>query len=389
MAILEVNSPETAQSFLDCVEALYRDHPNYIRPLDQDLSTVFDEKKNKFLRGGGEACRWIFQNSAGKTIGRVAAFHHPDLPLRADYPIGGMGFYECIDDDDVSRQLFDACKNWLAERGFKAMDGPVNFGQRDRFWGLLAEGRDRPPVYGMLYHPAYYEEHFRNYGFDVFFQQYTYGRELNTDYGKKEAYDICERFLSDPKFHIETASKKNLEKYAEDFRIIYNAAWGGSHEHFKTLSERKAMAIIKSIGPIMDEDIMIFYYYDNKPISFFIAIPDINRIIRDFNGKFGLWQKMKFMWRLKTGGTRQILGMVYGVVPEFQGKDVEGVVMITAKDRALATGRYDNIEMNWVGDFNPKMISKVTNADSVKIKTHLTMRYIWDEDIVFERHPII
>lgn len=391
MGLIEVNNQETERAFLDCVSDIYVGHPNFIRPLDDDVRNVFNAEKNKFLKdGGGEVIRWIYKDEDnGKTLGRVAAFYHDDLPLRGDFPIGGMGFYECADNTEASRALLDACKDWLSKKGKVAMDGPINFGQRDRFWGLLTEGRDRPPVYGMLYHPAYYEKQFTDYGFQLFFGQYTYGRDLASNYTKPDAQALCQAFLDDPKFHIETATRKNLKKYAEDFRTVYNAAWGGSHEHFKSLSERKAMAIIKSIGPIMDEDIMIFYYHENKPISFFIAIPDINRLIHDFDGKMGWWQKLKFVWRLKRGKTRQILGMVYGVVPEFQGKDVESVVMITAKDRCVATGRYDYIEMNWVGDFNPKMISKVTNADSVKIKTHQTLRYIWDESIEFERHPII
>ncbi len=387
MAIIEVNNSKSEQAFLDCVKPIYAKHPNYIRPLDQDIQSVFNPDRNKWLNGG-EAKRWIYLNEKGETIGRIAAFYHDDMPLRADYPVGGMGFYECQNDFKASAALFDCCKEWLASKGKYAMDGPINFGQRDRWWGLLVEGQDRPPVYGMFYHPKYYKAHFEAYGFQTFFQQYTYGRDLVPPY-HPDMVELAKVYTEDPKFKIEKARKSQLDKYAEDFRTIYNAAWGGSHEHFKTISQRKAAAIIKSISPVLDEDIMLFYYYDNQPISFFITIPDINRMIHDFDGKLGWWQKLKFAWRLKTNGSRQILGMVYGVVPEFQGKGIEGVVMVTAKDRCLATKRYDFIEMNWVGDFNPKMISKVMVAGSHKLKTHWTMRYIWKEGIKFERHPII
>ena len=48
-----------------------------------------------------------------------------------------MGFFECINDESVAFAMFDKCKAWLQERGMEAMDGPINFGERDRWWGLV------------------------------------------------------------------------------------------------------------------------------------------------------------------------------------------------------------------------------------------------------------
>ena len=50
------------------------------------------------------------------------------------------------------------------QKGMEAMDGPINFGERDRWWGLITEGFT-PPLYCMNYNPPYYIALFENYGF--------------------------------------------------------------------------------------------------------------------------------------------------------------------------------------------------------------------------------
>ncbi|MFX9915853.1 hypothetical protein ABTP64_18765, partial [Acinetobacter baumannii] len=75
--------------------------------------------------------------------------------------------------------LFDTAKKWLQEKGCEAMDGPINFGDRDRWWGLLVEGFENEPIFGMPYNPAYYEQLFFNYGFKNYYNQYWY--KMNVD----------------------------------------------------------------------------------------------------------------------------------------------------------------------------------------------------------------
>ena len=53
--------------------------------------------------------------------------------------------------------LFDTGKEMAAwRRGMEAMDGPINFGERDRWWGLVVEGFQEP-MYCMNYNYPYYQ----------------------------------------------------------------------------------------------------------------------------------------------------------------------------------------------------------------------------------------
>ena len=133
-SIIEVTDKKTAKEFLLCPVHLYKNDKSYIRPLDTDINKVFDPKQNKLFRQG-ECIRWILVDSQRKTVGRVAAFVDNKSAAKNDQPTGGLGFFECINDKDAAFQLFDNCKAWLISKGMEAMDGPINFGERDRWWG--------------------------------------------------------------------------------------------------------------------------------------------------------------------------------------------------------------------------------------------------------------
>src|SRR5690606_19556721 len=130
----------------------------------QDVEKVFDAERNKLLQPSkeagtkGEAVRWLLLDDAGQPIGRVAAFINPRTAYTEKQPTGGMGFFECIDDQRAADMLLNACRDWLKARGMEAMDGPINLGDRNMFWGLLIENFVDPPIYGTNYNPPYYRE---------------------------------------------------------------------------------------------------------------------------------------------------------------------------------------------------------------------------------------
>jgi hypothetical protein len=170
MKLVEVTTPSHIREFLQIHVTCNKGNPEWIRPLDKDIEEVFNSKINKAFRHG-EVIRWILVNEKNETIGRIAAFASKRYTNKGDeWPVGGFGFFECINDQTSANRLFDTAKQWLEERNMKAMDGPINFGERDKWWGLLVEGF-HAPLYGMNYNPPYYQSLFENYGFQVFYNQ--------------------------------------------------------------------------------------------------------------------------------------------------------------------------------------------------------------------------
>ena len=388
MKIEEVRDAHTKKEFIRLPLKIYKDLPQWIRPLDKDVEGVFDPDKNKSFRHG-EAIRWILVNDQGETIGRVAAFiNQKTVNKDNDQPTGGLGFFECIPDKDAAFRLFDQCKTWLAGKGMEAMDGPVNFGERNDWWGLLADGFDKEPNYRCNYNPEYYREFFEDYGFQVYFKQLTFGRKVMDPLVEK-IYDKASRIRQNPKYTFTTLDMKKMELYTDYFREIYNKAWS-KHKGVPLLTGLQAKNVMKQLKPLIDPKIMFFAFYEGEPVGFFVMIPEVNQIFKYVNGRLNLMGKLKFVWHRYRKSCRKMLGLVFGIVPEHHGKGLEGAIVMESRDLLQESyRRYDDLEMNWIGDFNPKMIHMVEQIGGVVTKTHVTYRYLFDQTRPFRRYTMI
>jgi hypothetical protein len=385
MKLIEVNSPQEKHDFLLLPVSLYRHDPNWIRPLDKDIEEVFDRKKNKYFRHG-EAIRWVLYDN-DKPVGRIAAFINRKTAGTFEQPTGGLGFFECIDSKEAATLLFDSCRRWLEEKGMQAMDGPINFGEKDKWWGLMVDGFTEP-TYCMYYHHAYYRKLFEDYGFKTYFEQYNYIMQVTQKLPEKYA-EKANRIASDPGYSCCHIEKNNLRKFAEDFRTVYNSAWT-KHHNFKGMGAEQAMAIMKSIKPIMEEDLMWFAYYKGKPIAFYIMLPEVNQVFKYLNGKFDWLAKLKFLYYYKVKRVcRKMFGVAFGIVPEQQAKGVEGYIITHAARKIQPSGKYDIFEMTWIGDFNPKMIAICEDLGASRYRTYITYRKLFDETKDFKRAPVI
>lgn len=387
MQLVEVFDSKTAKEFLQLPIRLYKNEPNWIRPLDKDLNGVFDSEKNKTFRNG-ECARWILQDPNGKTIGRIAAMiNKKTVNKDNDQPTGGVGFFECIDKQEAADLLFDKGKEWLTERGMEAMDGPINFGDRDAWWGLLVDGFDREPNYQCNYHFPYYQNLFETYGFQMYFKQFTFGR--NTMEPLSERLKVkAETAHRDKDYSFRHIEKSKLKKYAEDFRTVYNDAWA-SHSGVAKMTSLQAKTIINKMKPVMDEKIMWFGYHKDEPVGFYINIPELNQVFKHVNGKMNLWGKLIFIYHKIRKTNKKMMGLVFGISPKHQGKGVDGALIMATRTMVQDKyKRYSELEMNWIGDFNPKMLKVVDQVGGDVIKTHHTYRYLFDRTKPFERMPI-
>ena len=386
MYLQEVTTPAHQKEFFQMAVRLYKNEKNWIRPLDKDIEDLFHPETNKLFKSGGKSIRWLLIDDHGKTIGRNAAFINPKW--KEKIPTGGMGFFECINDQKAAFMLFDAAKDWLVAQGMEAMDGPVNFGERDKWWGLLVDGFS-PANYNMHWNFAYYKDLFEAYGFQIYFKQYTYSRNVKGVVVDPKIRERSMKILENKDFEFRCLKGKELwEKFPEYFMTVYNKAWAA---HLgKTISVREAKLMLSKMKPIIDPNLIFFGFYKGDPICFFISIPEINQIFKYVDGKMDLIGKLKFLWHKTFNPPDKMLGLVFGVVPEFQGKGVESAMATDYRDNVAEKKLpYETIEMNWVGDFNPKMMRVCEQLNASIFKTHHTYRYIFDRSVPFEKHKVL
>jgi hypothetical protein len=388
MQLTEVNDRKSAKEFIEVNVILNRDNPNYIQPLDKDINDVFDQKKNKAFRFG-TITRWVLKNKEGELIGRIAAFTNKKYKNKGDeVKVGGIGFFECINNTAAAETLLDVAKHWLLQQGMEAMDGPINFGERDRWWGLVVEGFQQP-LYCMNYNPPYYKDLLENYGFKAFYHQICLGMDPKKPLSEK----INERhalYANDPAFSVRSFEKSKLEKFAGDFATVYNEAWAG-HGGLKEIKKEQVVLMFKKMLPVMDPRMLWFAYQNERPIAIFINLPDLNQWFKFLHGKFDLFHKLKFLWVKRTRPCKKFTGLVFGVVPEYQGKGVDAYIIGEA-DKTVKSPefKYYEYEMQWIGDFNPKMLNVGLGLGDVYPSRKLTTyRYLFDRTREFKRHPIL
>jgi len=373
MRITEVNDKKTRKDFLDVARVLYKGDPNWICPLDNDIEAVFDPQKNNFHQHG-KCARWILTDENGNLAGRVAAFINDKKAYNYEQPTGGMGFFECVNDVKVAFTLFDTARAWLKANGMQAMDGPINFGENDNFWGLLVDGFV-PPSYGMNYNHAYYKKFFDDYGFKTLYEQITNHVDIIKPFPERFR-KIAAWVVQKPGYAFKHLEANKIESFAADFIEIYNDAWR-DFENFVPITHATIMESFRKMKPLMDENLIWFAYVNNEPASFVIILPDANQMIKGINGKLNLIGKLKFVYHRWKGASR-MRAIVMGTKQKFQKHGLESGMFIKIGEYALPLNQYSELELSWVGDFNDKMIALHHAMGGVFGKKHVTMRYIFN-----------
>lgn len=378
MAVIPADTTTHKRAFLDFPRRLYANDPNWVGPLDMELKSLFDPRKNPHF-AEGDAQWWIALNNRDEVVGRIAAFIYYPKARRYAVPTGGLGFFECVEDYGVAEALLSTAQGWLAERGMQAADACINFGENDRFWGVLIEGFDSPPSYGMPYNKPYYADFLTRYGFELYFRQES--RELDLRQIPERIIRIAQRAAQKEGVRFAYPSLRNLRQYALDFMTIYNDAWQ-FHEHFVPLTEERVLRLVENLKPILIEEMIYFAYVENEPAGIILAIPDLNQIFRPWRGRPSAWELLRFLWRKRNkyawyrqrGILTRARVMLMGVRPKYQRRGLESALAYLPVPPVIAMG-ITHAELSWVGDFNPAMLAVLEATQAKRSRVHATFRH--------------
>lgn len=386
MELETVSDRKTIRQFHKLPEIIYKNDPAYTPFLQIMVENTFNPKKNERFKSG-DARRWIVKKE-GKCVGRIAAFYDNDYSSGYDQQTGCFGFFECIDDQKVANLLFDTAKEWLQQNGMQAMDGPVNFGENFFYWGLLVDGF-QPQTFGMQYHKPYYRKLFENYGLKIFYEQYSYSMDITNPDLPDRFWKIAAWIAKKPGYSYKHFTFKNQNKFIDDFIEIHNKAWS-EHSNYKPAYFAELKEMISQAKFLLEEEFIWFVYHENEPVAFYMMIPDLNQILRKIkSGKLNFLNILKLLWYKKTNAISRCRVIVLGVIPKFQRMGIESGIFYQLKQVMLKRPWYNDMEMSWVGDFNPKMNALFKSFGANQTLTHLTMRYLFDPEKKFERAAVI
>lgn len=386
MRIEQVSDKKTRKLFHKIPRLIYKNDPNWACPLESMVENIFTPDKNPSFKNG-DARRWVVVDDKGKPLGRIGAFYNLDKARIFDQPTGGCGFFESIESQEVANMLFTEAREWLKSKGMEAMDGPINFGENYMNWGLLVDGFI-PQGFGMPYNPTYYLKLFEEFGFRLYFKQFSYHLDTTLPELPDRFWKVAEWVAKKPQYSFRHFSWEEKEKFVRDFATVYDNAWR-FHKHFKPIDQDELREFLENSKMLLEEKFIWYAYHEDEPIAIFVMIPDVNQILRKLNGKLNLWNSIKFLWYRKRKTMTRTRSIIIGISPKYQRSGIDAAIFWNLRPVMYSKPWFREMELSWAGDFNPKIISLYESVGGKHMKTHYTMRYLFDRNKPFERAPII
>jgi hypothetical protein len=339
--------------FVDLPYRLYRDDPNWVPPLRRDMHRLLDRRRNPFF-DHGEACFWLAWRD-GVPVGRISAqINHLHLATHRD-ETGNFGLLEAIDDQAVFTALQRAAENWLRERGMRRILGPYSLSMNDDI-GVLVSGFETPPMVGMPYTPPYYA-----------------GRLVAEGYAKAKDLHALRVALADVVTthldHLERVTARlraegriavrplDPARFAEEMRLaldIYNEAWT-QNWGFLPVTEREAKQIIDQLAPVLPPQSVVFALADGEPAAMLVALPNLNELVADLDGRLFPINWLKLLWRLRFRKPKTARVMLTGVRQRYRRSALSMALVTMMLAQILEAARRAKIEMvefSWILEDN-------------------------------------
>lgn len=293
--------------FLNVVDAIYADDPNYVRSLDMDVSDRMNPKKNPFFETG-EATGWVAFDR-GVPVGRISASIDRLHQERYGDGVGFFGFFDCIDDEQVANVLLNTAAGWLEGRGCRAMRGPFSLNINEEC-GCLVEGFDTPPMVMMPHHRTYQGGLIERAGLvkckDLFAWRYEVG---SVPPRAQKAHDDIGLL---PEISSRRLDMKHLGRDVRLIMDVFNDAWSDNWGFVPT-TESQLDKMAEDLKLIALPELTQLTFINGEVAAVALALPNVNELIADAHGKLFPFGAIKLLWRLRVRGPKTGRLVILGI----------------------------------------------------------------------------
>ena len=356
--IKPVENKKDLKDFIKFPWKVYQVNPYWVPPLICEVKKLLDERKHPFWKHAQRELYLARKN--GEVIGRIAAIIDYNYNNIHRERTGYFGFFECTDDFETARLLWDEAKKWLKPKGADIIRGPVNPSMNDEC-GFLIEGFDKPPVVMMPYTQPYYLDLAEKYGFKKAKDLYALLKK-GEDGIPPRIEKLVERIKKNTGVKVRSFDVKNFRRDVQFIKDIYNSAWE-KNWGFVPMTEEEMDLTAKELRQFMDPELVLFAEIDNKPVGVTVTVPDINQVFKKLNGRLGPVGIFKFLYyRKKIDGLRSLIA---GVKKEYRNTGIIAVLYYETEKNAARLG-YKWDELGWNLEDND-LINKFDMAAGAKI----------------------
>jgi len=355
-----VENKEDRKKFVKFKFDLYKKNKFWVPPFFNDEIKSIDPEKNKAF-SFSDAQFYLFEKD-GRIVGRVGLIITKNSEKEKDFV--KLSRFECIEDYDIARFIFDFAKNWAKEKGKKFLHGPLGFTNFDT-QGLLVEGFDKIPTVASVYNFEYYKDFFEKYGFKKEIDWVEY--ELKTpDEIPQKAIKISE--IVKKRYDVRIAdfkSKKDLLRYARNvfdlINITYQDLFSAVHLTDE-LIDHYINSYIKQIEPSL---VKVALDKEDNVIGFVISMPSLSIAMQKAKGKLFPFGFLHLLFAMKKYDKLDLyLGAVH---PKYQGKGITALLMVEMTKTAIQK-KIKTVETNSELETNVKVQSNWDYFDTTLIK---------------------
>jgi GNAT superfamily N-acetyltransferase len=354
--------------FLDLPFAIYRDDPNWVAPLYVERLQHLDRRKNPYFQHA--EAQFFLAERDGVPVGRISAQldrlhlerHHDDA--------GQFGFIESINDAAVFEALIDAAARWLKQRGMRRMRGPFSLSINDET-GLLIDGFDRPPCVMMGHARPYYARHLEALGFGKAKDVIAYDYDATKPLPRLMA-GMVEKARRSGELEVRRLSKRHLDRDLRLIMGIFNDAW--SHNWgFVPLTQAEVRALGQNLKWLVAEDYVAIASWQGEPAAMAVSLPDVNRAVRDLQGRLLPFGWAKLAWRLLARAPEAVRIPLMGVRKAHQASTVGSALALSVIDqvrKAHVRRGTTRAELSWILEDNEPMRRMIEALGGVPYKTY-------------------
>ncbi len=366
VVVTPVQSRADREAFIMFPYGLYKDDPNWVPPLVMERRDFLDPKKNPWFEFG--TVELFLARRNGQVMGRIAAVNDPHYNAFHGTQHGFFGMFECVDDPQVAKGLFDAAAQWCRAQGFTSFMGPVNFSTNYEC-ATLIEGFEAPPVLLMSYNPRYYPALYDACGFAKAKDLYAW--ELSSHVAPPErVVRIAEKIRTREGITVRAVRMKELEVEIQRIKDIYNAAWE-KNWGFVPMTEKEFDHLARDLKQLVVPDLLLIAEVKGEPVAFSMTLPDANVAFKAAGGRLTKWGLPIGLAKLVMASRKikRLRLVTLGIKPGYRRRGLDAILYLDTLRTARQLG-YTGGEISWTLEDNDLVNRAIESMGGRKYKTY-------------------
>ena len=363
LELIEVKSSRDLKNFINLPWSLYTPDSPWVPPLKISVKKLLDVRHPFWTSAEGKLFLVAKKN---KIVGRILAINnHTSTSFHQD-KVGHFGFFDCIEDHQVSALLLDSASNFLRDQGLESMLGPVN-PSTNYECGALLDTYDQAPGLLMPYNHPYYHDLFENYGMQKAKDLLSYDIDPTTPLHQR-LQKVLDRIQASNRITWKKVTKKTWAQDVQMILEIYNNAWE-KNWGFIPMSEDEFYAMTDEMKLILEPEVSIICLVGGDPAGFISALPDINQILKtNPSGRLFPFGLFKLLWNKKSVDRARILTL--GIKKKYTSLGLAPLLIQRAREGFMKLGQYKTTELGWVLEDNEAMRKSIELLGVTPAKTY-------------------